>query len=92
MDEPMMLGVDCPCCKRELSMSTKFNPVDRPPQSDDLTVCGNCGRFIIFNDDLSIRLLEVEEFMSFDDETKLNLIIIQGAIHRRRRSEAMRNN
>ncbi len=59
----------CPSCKALLDVATTLGP--RRPKPNDITVCGFCAVLLVFEEDLSVRLMtptEIEEFRKADPE------------------------
>ncbi len=74
----MNLGVrvpatECPSCKRRLDGAGPVSP-DAPahvtPSPGDPSVCMGCGAFLIFTEDLHLRLMLFEEFEALPAEVK----------------------
>lgn len=64
----------CPCCHRTLDGATKIHGENTAPAAGTLSVCFYCGSFLIFTEDLSMRLMTLEEVGALPDEVR-NLLV-----------------
>lgn len=66
----------CPYCGKAINMATNTEN-ERGPEEGDLSVCGWCGGLLIFNEDLSIRKLTIEEIANLGDNERIMLVRIR---------------
>ena len=70
---------NCPACNYNIDAASGIEE-DIKPQNGDLSVCFNCGAFLIFNEDLTVSLLSQKSFSELDNQTKANMQIVQHEI------------
>jgi hypothetical protein len=54
------------------------------PSVDDLSVCIKCGELLVFQDDLTLRPMELNDMLSLDEATKNELLKVQSIIRKLR--------
>lgn len=64
----------CPKCGADINAATSVDGVYAKPAENDLSVCLSCGNMLAFNNDLTLRVLGMEEFLKLDDTIKHTLI------------------
>jgi len=67
----------CPDCGKLLDRATNVSGSNEEPSPGDITICNRCGSFLTFAQDLSLELLDPEEFNELDEEFKNQLLKIQ---------------
>ena len=73
----------CPHCQYKLDAASHLDTDGRGmPEENDLTICGNCGTILMFNDDTSLRLPSEEDLKDvpydvMDQLTQIHRIIQQ---------------
>lgn len=70
---------ECPGCGTKVNAATGTDGVSVPAEGD-LSVCFKCGTLLVFKKDLSIRLLELEELVSLDQDVRDELEKIQNYV------------
>jgi hypothetical protein len=45
----------CPACGYRMDASVIASLEDQPPRPGDISLCGRCGKVMIFSDDLTLR-------------------------------------
>ena len=55
----------CPNCGKRIDAATSLDAATYPKEND-VTVCGYCATICIFKEDLSLRKMDVEEFVELD--------------------------
>lgn len=58
----------CPCCGHILNAVANVGDCDDVPIAGDVSVCGKCTSYLIFDDDFSIRLMTVDEICELDND------------------------
>jgi len=59
----------CPNCNYIIDRASSIDS-ERKPTKGDLSVCFNCGTFLIFNRDLTVSMLSHDKFTKLDLSTK----------------------
>lgn len=70
---------ECPGCNKTVNAATGTDGVSVPSQGD-LSICFNCGTLLVFNEDLTVRILELEELVLLDQTVRDELNQIQNAV------------
>lgn len=63
----------CPACAKELNAATPTKG-EGMPKPGDYSLCFGCGSFLVFQQDLTVRLLTIEEIETMDDENRNDLV------------------
>lgn len=66
----------CPGCGTKVNAATGTDGVS-VPVAGDLSVCFKCGTLLVFNKDLSVSLLDLEQLVSLDQDVRDELEKIQ---------------
>lgn len=72
----------CPCCGYKLSAATPVEGTHNP-RPGDVSVCLNCGHMLQFTDNLSVKSVTEDEFITFPLETQSVLTRVMRLIHLR---------
>jgi hypothetical protein len=71
----------CPSCNRLIGAQTPvIGGESASPNEGDISICAYCGDFLIFNKDLSLRQMGLEEEMALKDDCRSQLMKIRAAI------------
>ena len=74
MTEPAHLpGNICPKCAEPIDGASAVFDDEPMPVPGDLSVCAHCLTLLEFNDDLTSRVLGIDEFLELPDDTRLEL-------------------
>lgn len=76
----------CPTCGYVMDRATlleNYNPPE-PPEPGDISVCAKCGEITVFEDDLSLRLMDLDDALEMPDNVMQTLIKAQTFIRRNR--------
>jgi len=71
----------CPNCGKDIDSATGMDK-GVPPNPGDLSVCLYCASFLVFNDDLSVRMITLEEVGDLAVEERSQLVMIRDEIRR----------
>ena len=63
----------CPSCGYQFDSATALENPDAKPKPGDLSICLNCGEWLTFADDLTVRLLESKEFQALPHHIRKRL-------------------
>lgn len=64
----------CAGCGMELDISTALNTHERrAPVQGDVTVCGHCGAFLRFGDQLTFVVMSVEDIAALPDHIRIDM-------------------
>ena len=80
MTETKIYGMpecECPTCKRRIDAAGTEDEQSVGPTPGDLTICFHCLAVMVFNDDLTLRLIEKEEYNGLPDESKREIELQQ---------------
>ena len=69
----------CPHCQGHLDMATSVE--GQTPDPGDITVCIWCGTYLMYGDDMGLKLLTDEIYNSLPKETKTQLSVFRKAIN-----------
>lgn len=59
----------CPVCKERLDAASNADQVkSSPPECGDVSICLYCASYLIFDEDLTLQLLSVEDLLELPDE------------------------
>lgn len=66
----------CPCCNAPNSAAAGTNHNARP-RPGDLSVCVSCASLLVFNEDMTVREMLLNDLMGLDDATRTILFRTQ---------------
>lgn len=66
-----------PCCGYGINTATDLAG-SAVPKPGDVSLCGGCGAFLTYAEDLSHRLLSASEFVALDKQTRRELVRLRG--------------
>lgn len=72
----------CPSCTYKLDAATNALGNERSPVPGDISICGRCGTFLKFGEDLSIGVLPDAEFQALGADEQDNLRRLQRVLKR----------
>lgn len=67
---------ECPECGYVLNASVNMNS-EGAPEPGDYTVCGRCRSFLVFTDEMGVRLLTEEEIADMDASIRAEMVQIR---------------
>jgi hypothetical protein len=70
----------CPSCNHTIPHNDKPGDPVAVPSPGDLSVCFYCAAYLIFEDDMSVRLMEVEEVVELPSDTLYELTRLRNMI------------
>jgi hypothetical protein len=70
----------CPCCNHTIPHNEKPGDAAAVPSPGDLSVCFYCAAYLIFEDDISLRLMEVDEVVELPSDTLYELTRLRNII------------
>jgi len=79
MKEHLMPLSLCPSCGKELDASSEFGGAGKP-KPNDLSICLYCGAFLVFNENMTLRMLEPEELAALPHDLRNTMIEVRGRI------------
>ena len=65
----------CPTCKMTLDCHIPDDGREEGPKPEDLSVCMHCGELLVFNQDLTQRVMPASVFLDLDGEHQIKMII-----------------
>jgi hypothetical protein len=77
---------ECPGCRVRINAATGTDGVSVPTPGD-ISVCFNCGTLLVFNTDLTVRQLTLEELVGLDQETRDELEKIQKFLRKHKKDQ-----
>lgn len=63
----------CPSCGHILDAFSSINK-DAVPQEGDLSICINCLAYLTISKDLTLQILEVEDFINLPNDVSIELM------------------
>lgn len=69
----------CPACGKKINAATGTDGISVPVEGD-LSICFDCGTMLVFNKDLSVRILELLELVTLDQDVRDELEKIQNFV------------
>jgi hypothetical protein len=63
----------CPVCAFAIECSTALSGPSKPPAKGDVTVCGRCASFLMFEDGLALRLMDINDVAALPDEIRIDM-------------------
>lgn len=70
----------CPKCERNIDGATGLVEGTPGPEEGDLSICAYCLTMLVFNEDLSSRVLGPEEFLELPTDARLQLSAAMAAL------------
>jgi transcription initiation factor IIE alpha subunit len=70
---------ECPACGVKINAVTSTDGL-AVPQAGDVSVCLKCGSMLEFNEDLTVKLIDLQELNTMEQETITTLKKIQDYI------------
>lgn len=58
----------CPVCKERLDAASNAYQETSPPECGDVSICIYCASYLIFDENLSLQLLSVEDLLQLPDK------------------------
>ena len=77
----------CPQCGHKLDGATQVEEGKGEPEENDLTVCWYCGRILLFNADLSLRVAGDDDLKQLDDSTLIMVMQLQAKVRNRKQNQ-----
>lgn len=66
----------CPACRRPMDAATSVDSEVRP-KAGDLSLCGACGAFLVFRDDLTVRAIREDEWQALPQHVRAEMFRLQ---------------
>lgn len=75
---------ECPVCKYKVDCASAINEpgIFRHPDEGDVTVCIECMAWLVFRDDLSLRLMTKKEIDHLREEERTPLVELTQSIRK----------
>jgi C4-type Zn-finger protein len=84
MTYPIMPSYDCPVCQYHMDAVTATVAVPRAPGPDDITICAKCGEFLIFDQDMKVRSMDLHDMLKVSPEGQAQMSMMQALIREQR--------
>jgi hypothetical protein len=75
----------CPTCKHPFDRATNGNGIAAAPNPGDVSVCVECGEYLEFNPDMTLRRLPDDEFAAMPYPVRYKLFYLRSLLRARRR-------
>ena len=75
----------CPCCGCKMNAVTGEEGQDVEPIPGDVSVCFECTSYLVFDEELKLRVLEVDEICEMDSDTLYTLTSVRNQIQKAKR-------
>jgi hypothetical protein len=69
----VMLTINTPCCGYEVDTTSDVRNKDITPKVSDVAICVSCGAWLVFKEDLTMRLFGPEDLLMTSDEMLLEM-------------------
>ena len=84
MTYPVMPSYDCPVCRYHMDAVTATVAVPRPPESGDITICAKCGEFLIFDEKMQVRSMDLNDMLAVSPSGMAHMSMMQALIREQR--------
>ena len=76
LKELTMAADRCPWCGHELDRASIIGPQEEAssPEAGDLSVCIDCGNWLVFAENLDLRKCTTEDLKEFDAESVMRMV------------------
>ena len=87
MSHPTHPENHCPTCRHKLNRACSAEPgTDHKPRPNDVTVCIGCGEYLVFDQQLCTRVMNLGDFQGLDASTQDLLVKTRSSILALRRT------